>query len=220
MSLTLVAAVVAAGCSGPVVGSPANLTGSASDSPGASQATAAADSSPAGPSVNGGARLTAAFKTMAAAYQFDTTVSIAGQVATHAAGRWLKGRSEFVVESGGTALTYRSIPPRSWVYQDGTDWVELADKAPSGDPLEPLRHPSAVTIVAAGADALDLQATYPPKTLGVGGSTPIAVRISISVDGRTTATYTVDTTAGPATTVTVLVSGKGLAPITAPSPAG
>ena len=104
-------------------------------------AGSAGDVASAGSSVDGSARLTAALKTMAAGYQFDATVTIAGQVATHAAGRWLGGRSEFVVESGGTALTYRSIPPRSWVYQDGTGWVELADKAVSGDPLEPFRHP-------------------------------------------------------------------------------
>ena len=120
---------------------------------------------------------------MAAGYRFDTTVTVAGQSATHSAGRWLGGRSEFVVESGGTALTYRSIPPRSWVYQDGTGWVELVDKPPSGDPLEPLRHPSSVAVAADGADALILQAAYPPATLGILGitdSAPVIVRVAIS----------------------------------------
>lgn len=214
MSLTLVAAVAAAGCGGPAVGSPADSTGSASGAP----ADTSIGGSSGGPSVDGTARLTAAFKTMAAGYRFDTTVTIASQVATHAAGRWLGGRSEFVVESGGTSLTYRSIPPRSWVFQDGANWVELADKAPSGDPLEPLRHPSAVTVVSDDANTLVLQATYPAKTLGVSGSASVSVQISISTDGRTTATYTVNTTAGAAMTVTVLVAGKGLAPITVPSP--
>ena len=219
MSFTLVAAVAAAGCGGPATGSPAGLTGSASDA-GASPADSNPGGSPAGSLIDGGPRLTAAFKALAAGYRFDTTVTIADQVATHAAGRWLGGRSEFVVESAGTSLTYRSIPPRSWVLQDGGDWVELADKAPSGDPLEPLRHPSAVSVASTDAGTTLLLATYPAKTLGVGGSAPVAVRISISTDGRTTATYTVDTTVGAATTVTVLVAGKGLAPITVPSPAG
>jgi hypothetical protein len=156
---------------------------------------------------------------MAAGYQFDATVTIAGQTATHAAGRWLAGRSEFVVESGGVSLTYRSIPPRSWVLQDGADWVELAEKAPSGDPLEPFRHPIAVTVTSEDAEALVLEATYAPKTLGLGGTSPVPVELSIATDGRTTATYTVDSTGGPATTVTVLVAANG-APIAVPKPAG
>ena len=123
-------------------------------------------------------------------------MTVAGQVATHAAAAGSGGRSEFVVESGGTALTYRSIPPRSWVYQDGTGWVELADKAPSGDPLEPLRHATSVIVVSDAADALVLQATYPPATLGVTGKAPVVVQISIAPDGTSTATYTVDTTSG------------------------
>lgn len=219
MSLTLVAAVAAAGCGGPAIGSPADSTGSASGAP----ADTSIGGSSGGPSVDGTAQLAAAFKTMAAGYRFDTTVTIAGQVATHAAGRWLGGRSEFVVESGGTSLTYRSIPPRSWVFQDGANWVELADKAPSGDPLEPLRHPSAVTVVSHDANTLVLQATYPAKTLGilgVPGLTPVVAQISVAADGRTTATYAVGTSSGPASIVTILVAGKGLPPITVPSPAG
>lgn len=218
MSLTLVAAVVAAGCGGPAIGSPAGPGGSASDTGVSPRGSTVGTSG--GPSVDGGARLTAAFKALAAGYRFDTTVTIADQVATHAAGRWLGGRSEFVVESAGTSLTYRSIPPRSWVLQDGGGWVELADKASSGDPLEPLSHPSAVTVVSFDAGTLALLATYPARTLGVSGSASVPVQISIATDGRTTATYTVSTTAGAATTVTVLVAGKGLAPITVPAPAG
>jgi hypothetical protein len=163
--------------------------------------------------------LTAAFKKLAAGYRFDSTVTVAGQVATHAGGRWLKGRSEFVVDSGGTALTYRSIPPRSWVYQDGTGWVELADKAPTGDPLEPLRHATSVVVVSDAAEALIVQATYPPATLGATGGAPVVVQIAIAPDGTSTATYTVTTTGGPATSVTVLAPGVGLEPIVVPSPA-
>ena len=217
MSVTLVAAVAAAGCGGPSAASPSNPI--APDASGSVPAASSGGLASAGSSVDGSARLAAALRKMAAGYQFDATVTIADQVATHAAGRWLAGRSEFVVESGGTALTYRSIPPRSWVYQDGTGWVELADKAVGGDPLEPFRHPVGVTVVSEGADALVLEATYAPATLGVGGSTPVAVRISIATDGRATATYTVDSASGPATTVTVLAAGKG-APIPVPSPAG
>lgn len=187
-----------------------------------SPATSGDPSGGAGPSaspVDGSAPLTAAFKKLAAGYRFDSTVTVAGQVATHAGGRWLKGRSELVVDSGGTALTYRSIPPRSWVYQDGTGWVELADKAPSGDPLEPLRHATSVVVVSETADALVVQASYPPATLGATGKAPVVVQISIATDGTSTATYTIDTASGPATSVTVLAPGVGLEPITVPSPA-
>jgi hypothetical protein len=216
----LVASVVAAGCGGPSAVSPS--TSIAPDSSAIGGSSPGASTSPggsAGPAVDGTARLTAAFKKMATGYQFDATVTIAGQTATHAAGRWLGGRSEFVVESGGTALTYRSIPPRSWVFQEGSGWTELADKAPSGDPLEPFRHPIAVTVASEDASALVLAATYPPKTLGVGGTAPVAVQISVSADGRATATYTVDSTGGPVTTTTILIAGKG-APIPEPKPSG
>lgn len=219
MSFTMIAAVAAAGCGGPSVVSPAEAP---TTSPGVTQSplpTVATSGTAGGSSVDGNPRLAAALKPMAAGYRFDTTVTIAGQSATHSAGRWLGGRSEFVVEAGGTALTYRSIPPRSWVYQDGTGWVELVDKATSGDPLEPLRHPTSVTVASEGADGLVLQATYPPSALGVAGTTPVIIQVSISPDGRATASYTVATTSGPATTVTVLVAGKG-DPITVPSPAG
>lgn len=220
VSCTLVALVAAAGCGGPSVASPSSpLAPGASDVAGSPGPSAGASLGASGPAVDGSARLTAAFKPMAAGYQFDATVTIGGQTATHAAGRWLGGRSEFVVESGGTALTYRSIPPRAWVYQEGTGWVELADKAPSGDPLEPFRHPTSVTVASEDATALVLQAMYPPKTLGVGGTATVAVQISVEADGRTTATYTVDSTGGPVTTTTILVAGKG-APIAVPSPAG
>ncbi len=223
VSCTLAALVVAAGCGGPSVASPSSPL--ASDAAG-SPPGAAGDASngptggaSTGPAVDGSAPLMAAFKKMAGGYQFDATVTVGGQTATHAAGRWLGGRSEFVVESGGTALTYRSIPPRAWVYQDGTGWVELADKAPSGDPLEPFRHPTGVTVASQDATALVLRAMYPPKTLGVAGSAAVAVQIAVEPDGRTTATYTVDSSGGPVTTTTILIASKG-APIPVPSPAG
>jgi len=184
------------------------------------QATAPSTGSASpGPTVDGKARLAAAFQKLLAGYRFDSTVTVAGQVATHAGGRWLKGRSELVVDSGGTALTYRTVPPRSWVYQDGTGWVELAGTAPSGDPLAPLRKPTSVSVVSDDANGLVVQATYPPKTLGVAGSDPVVVQISIGSDGTSTATYTVATAAGPATSVTVLAPGVGLQPIVVPSPA-
>lgn len=156
---------------------------------------------------------------MAAGYRFDSTVTVGGQVASRAGGRWLKGRSEFVVESGGTALTYRTVPPRAWVFQGGTGWVELAGKAPGGDPLEPLRHPTAVSVVAQRPDALVLQAMYAPGALGLTGTTDVAVEIDIAPDGTATATYTVQSSAGPATSVTTLAPATGLDPITVPSPA-
>jgi hypothetical protein len=218
-SLGLGILLALAGCGGPSSSGPAASTSGGSPAAGSPGSPSSGDGASAGPSIDGVARLTDAFKAMAAGYRFDSTITVGGQVASRAGGRWLKGRSEFVVEENGAALTYRTVPPRSWVYQGGTGWVELAGKAPGGDPLEPLRHPTAVTVVADRPDALVLQATYPPKALGLTGTTGVVVEIDIAPDGTTTATYAAVTTAGQATSVTTLAPATGLDPITVPSPA-
>lgn len=215
MSLGLGLALSLAGCGAPVSSGPAASVTFPSDS----VPSSAPGGSSAGSAVDGNARLVAAFKAMATGYRFDSTVTVGSQVASRAGGRWLNGRSEFVVESGGTALTYRTVPPRAWVFQGGTGWVELADKAPGGDPLEPLRHPTSVAVVADRQDALVLQATYPPKGLGLTGTAAVVVEIDIAPDGTVTATYAMAAATGPATSVTVLSPATGLDPIYVPSPA-
>lgn len=163
-------------------------------------------------------RLTAAIGGLAAGYTFDTTVSVGGQVATHVAGRSAGGASDFVVESNGAQITYRTIPPRSWVKQEGKAWVAVDSGVPDGDPVAALGTPSAVALTGTDPNALELRADYPPAALGLAGTKAVAVTLTLTPDGSVRATYSVPLGAGTATSVTMLTPAPGQEPIVAPSP--
>jgi hypothetical protein len=163
-------------------------------------------------------RLAAAIKGLAVGYTFDTTVSVGGQVATHVFGRAGGGASDFVVESKGVQITYRTIPPRSWVKQAGKDWVAVDSGVPDGDPLAALATPSSVTVIGDDPNALELRADYPPAALGLAGAKPVAVTLTLAPDGSVRATYSVPLGGGKATSVTTLTPAPGQEPIVAPSP--
>jgi hypothetical protein len=172
-----------------------------------------------GPAAAGspGGRLTSAISALAAGYTFDTTVSVAGQVATHVFGRAADGASDFVVESNGTRITYRTIPPRSWVKQAGKAWVAVDSGVPDGDPLGALGTPSSVKVTGDDPNALELRADYPAAALGLTGTKPVAVGLTLAPDGSVRATYTVPLGAGSASSVTTLTPAPGQEPIVAPS---
>ena len=133
-------------------------------------------------------------------------------MATHAKGRTLGDASDFVVDTNGATITYRTIPPRSWVQQPGKAWVAVDSGVPDGDPLDALRGP---TSVADGGDGT-IQATYPPAALGLVGTNQITVILTIAADGSVGASYTVTLAAGPATSVTSLAPAPSQQPIVAP----
>jgi hypothetical protein len=179
------------------------------------------DASPAPPGSPGAApanRLAAAIGGLAAGYTFDTTVSVGGQVATHVAGRSADGASDFVVESKGAQITYRTIPPRSWVKQADKAWVAVDSGVPDGDPLAALGTPRTVKLIGDDPNALELRAEYPPAALGLTGTKPVEVTMTLAPDGSVRATYTVPLGAGNATSVTTLTPAPGQQPIVAPSP--
>jgi hypothetical protein len=163
-------------------------------------------------------RLAAAMDGLAVGYTFDTTVSVAGQVATHAFGRAAGGASDFVVESNGAQITYRTIPPRSWVKQAGKAWVAVGSGVPEGDPLAALSTPSSLTVTGDDPNALELRADYPPAALGLTGTKPVEVTLTLGSDGSVRATYAVPLGAGSATSATTLTPASGQEPIVAPSP--
>lgn len=165
---------------------------------------------------DGGARLAAVLGQLANGYSFDTTVSVGGQVATEAKGRWVGGGSEFTVTTKGVAITYRSLPPRSWVLQSGAGWVEVNGTVPSGSPLDAFKAPSATAIVAQTADMLELSASYPPAVLGLAGTNAVGVDLVLAGDGSLKATYAAAT--GDATSATTITPDPSQAPIAAPSP--
>ena len=203
-----------AACGGPTVTVPGSTA-----SAGASSATTSAVPGASGSSVAAGDRLATAFASMAAGYTFDSTITVTGKVATHATGRWVAGSSEFVIESGGIAITYRTIPPVAWVLKPGTDWVVVAGAVPGGDPLDALSKPLSSAITANGADGLSVVGRYAPGDLGLTASGSVPVSLLIAPDGSVTATYSVDTTGGTSTSVVILRPAVNPEPVVAPSPA-
>jgi hypothetical protein len=143
-------------------------------------------------------------------------VSVAGQVATQADGHWIGGASEFTVTTNGVSITYRTLPPRSWVLQAGAGWVEVNGTVPSGSPLDALKSPTQTTVVAETAGSLELTASYPPAGLGLAGSSLIAVDLMLAADGSLSATYT--DPGGGGTSTTTIKPDPSQPAIVAPSP--
>ena len=162
------------------------------------------------------AQLTAALGQLASGYSFGSTVSVGGQVATQANGRWIGGGSEFTVTTNGVSITYRTLPPRSWVLQSGAGWVEVNGSVPSGNPLDALRAPGLATVVAQTGDMLELTASYPAALLGLAGSNSVAVDLILPSDGSLKATYAAAT--GDATSSTTITPDPSQDPIVVPSP--
>lgn len=210
--------LLVAACGGTTVTTP-GASGSTASTGSSSATTSAVPGASSGSSIAAGDRLAAAFAAMAAGYTFDSTITVTGTVATHATGRWVAGSSEFVIESGGIAITYRTIPPVAWVLKPGTDWVVVAGAVPGGDPLDALSKPVSTAISADGADGLSLVGRYTAADLGLTTSGSVPVSMLIAPDGSVTATYSADTTGGTSTSVVILRPAANPEPIVAPSPA-
>jgi hypothetical protein len=160
------------------------------------------------------ARLTAALGMLRAGYTFDTTLTVAGQLAAHVVGRRIGNATEMEIESGGADVTYRMIPPKSWVMKADGDWVEAEGQVPDGDPLAPLLAPLTVEAVPAATD--QLRATYPASALGLPGSDPVPVIVTVGPGESTTVTWTA-TSGGRAQSSTTVFGAASGAPIQAPT---
>jgi hypothetical protein len=178
--------------------------------PGASQAPGA------GASGDAAARLSTDLGQLALGYSFTSTVKVGDQVATQAKGRWVSGASEFTVTTNGVSITYRTLPPRSWVLQSGAGWVEVNGNVPSGNPLDALKSPGQIAVLGDTNAMLELTASYPAAVLGLAGSGSVAVDLVLAPDGSLKASYA--ETAGNATSVTTITPDPSQAPIAAPSP--
>ena len=182
--------------------------------------TAGATSTGVSPSssVAAGARLAAALGTLEAGYTFDTTLSVGSVVAAHVTGRRLGTSSELAIESGGATVRYRIIPPTAWLQNDGGDWAVATDPGSSADPLAPLLAPTSVraTTTAGGPD--QLEATYPPAALGLQGTDPVTVTVSIAADGTVTVRFQTTVANQAGTSETVFHAAPVQDPIVAPSP--
>jgi hypothetical protein len=163
-------------------------------------------------------RLAAALTALSDGYTFETTLRIGEQLAARVVGRRLGNASELVIESGGASVTYRIVPPASWLREEGGEWVEADGTAPSGDPLAPLLAPGSVAAVPGPAGTDRLSATYPAAALGLVSGDPVTVAISIAPDGTVTARYETVVDASQGVSETVLRPAPSQDPIVAPSP--
>lgn len=203
--------VVLAACGSSATTAPsAGAAGAASDAPPASAPASPTTTAPAD-------RLAAAFAALGGGYTFDTTITVGSTVATKATGRSIGGGSEFVLESGGQSVTYRSVPPQAWVLKSGSDWVLVADTGPTADPLGQLAKPQGTTVTSDDPGALVVDATYPASALGLPGTDTVHVTLAVGADGSITATYSTQVSGGAATSTTVLRPSPGQQPIVAPS---
>jgi hypothetical protein len=205
--------VVLAACGSSATAMPSvSAADAASDAPPASASYAPTTTAPAD-------RVAAAFAALGAGYTFETSVTVGSTVATRATGRSVGGASEFVLESGGQSVTYRSVPPHAWVLKPGSDWVLVADTGSTVDPLGQLAKPRSTTVTSDDPTSLVLEATYPASALGLSGTDTVHVTLAVGADGSITATYSTQVSGGAATSTTVLKPSAGLQPIVAPSTA-
>ncbi len=163
-------------------------------------------------------RLVRALDRLASGYAFESRITVGGKVATVAKGRWLGGASEFDVESNGSSITYRALPPRSWVLEPGKAWVELDAAIGGGDPLDALRRPVAIEVTSEDGGSVELHATYPAAAFGTSGDTTVSVAITLASDGTVSARYTTGSGTGQTASETILRPAPGQEPIGAPPP--
>ena len=142
-------------------------------------------------------------------------MSLDGDVASRASGRWLNGTGEFAIEAQGGALIYRTVPPRAWVHEEESGWIELDSGSPLGNPIDALLKPTTLATVGGPGDALSLKATYPAAALGLSGD-PVTVDLTLAANGSVTATYRMPTPAGEAVSETHMTPAANLEPVTAP----
>ncbi len=208
-TLALLAALALSACGSSASGSAAP-TGSRAPLAGASGASAG---------LVGSARpgLAASLAALNAGYTYDTTVTVAGKVAAHVKGRHLGDASELVVDSGGASITYRMIPPDSWVLQPGGDWVLTEGAVPGGDPLAPLLSPITSQTVSTTSIGTTLKLSYPASALGLTGSSPVEVTMVIGNGGAVTVSYAAAITGGQAVSSTTFTPQPTQEPIVAPT---
>jgi hypothetical protein len=170
----------------------------------------------AGLAVDAGERLAAALTALTRGYTFEATVTVDGKLATRATGRSLRGGSEFLIQSQGAEITYRTIPPKAWVHDADAGWTELDAGSPLGDPIQALLAPKSIAQVGGDDGVLNLRAIYPAAAFGLPGDV-IAVDIAVFRDGAIRTMYTAASPAGPAVSETQLTPAAGLTPIVAPA---
>ncbi len=151
-------------------------------------------------------------------YGFAASVTLGGVETTHLEGSVYDGTGQYLVTSGGSTVEYIIGPAGQWARQGDAPWAVLAGPAPVVDPLTPLTHPSAVTVVASDGDDAVLEATFAAAVLGFSGNEDVVVTLTI-VDGvLAEIRYTTPAGGDEAVVVTTINTDSAIAPITVPTP--
>lgn len=202
-----------AGCGG--AAAPATgLPSPAAPSPIAAAAAGAAGGPAMTPGMSPDQQLVTAFAPLSAGYSFDTVVTLGGQVAARVNGRRIGSASEMTLQSGGSSVAYRMLPPRSFVQEPDGTWVEADGQVPDADPLAALRAPLSVAGVPGAGGGL--RVTYPASALGLTGDQPTTVFLKPAADGTVSATWTATINGREAVSTTLLGPASG-APILDPT---
>lgn len=142
-------------------------------------------------------------------------MTVAGSEATRAIGRWVDGAGEFAIKAQDSELTYRTVPPRAWVHDVESGWIELDSGSPLGNPIDALLKPTTLTTVSEQGGTLNLRGTYPAAVFGLSGD-PVSVDLMLAADGSVSATYRMDTAGGTAVSETRMTPVANLEPVVAP----
>jgi hypothetical protein len=156
--------------------------------------------------------LAAALAPLHAANEFETKVTVDGQVAVTSAGRSVDGGTQLTVTTSGKTVDYIQLPPQAWARQSGGSWVLITvDEAP-GSPLGVLAAPT--TLETDPSNPAALVATYPALSLGLAGD-PVTVTITLGTE--VTFHYEAVTAGHPTVSETTIRPSTNLDPIKAPT---
>ncbi len=150
-------------------------------------------------------------------YRFTAVVDIDGVVVNRVEGDLYDGIGRYLVTSGDTVIEYVISPDGQWARQGDGPWTVLSGPAQVVDPLTPLGHPIAVTLVSEEAGTATIDATYPPDTLGFAGAENIVVTISIVNGVLAELRYLAMVGSDLATVSTTIDADAEMTPVTIPT---
>lgn len=156
--------------------------------------------------------LAAALAPLQGAAEFETTVTVDGQVAVSSAGRSVGGATQLTVTISGKAVDYVQIPPNAWARESGGSWLLVAVNEAPGSPLATLAAP--ITLDGPFSRLPEtLLATYPAAALGLEGD---PVTVTITLGPAVNFQYQADAAGHATVSETTIRPAISLDPITAP----
>jgi len=160
---------------------------SATTAPGDTSVTVPGATTVAASAVDAAATLKAALDVLRPAYDLVETVTVNGKVAITVMGRVVGSGSLLTLTSGGAAVEYLEVPPKSWSREPGGSWAEMTDPVPVKAPLDLLAQTSTLIVSGQPAGETHLRATYDPAVFGA--KDVIQAELVVGANGLLTASY-------------------------------